>query len=361
MKAGGHTDLRRRFLLPGLAVVLPLALLGAAAEGTIRLHHLVQRLRTGNSTSSLALDDDLGWRATANYRFAGWKLNAAGERERVVVTTDGEGFRLRGRGGAGRRFLVVGDSYTHALDASDDETYYARLGATLGVEVDAYGAAGYGTLQEYLFLDEHLDRIRPDAVLLQLCSNDIINNSYDLERGSVVNNNGLRRPYLGADGAISRRLPRPAPWLRHLANSRLRSLYWLLARLDRRRAARGGGETEARIAAQGDRYPPFAEAVEVTRRVFAMIRRRVPAAVPIYAFSVDGGDPYEDALRRLAEQNGMRYVDGVPQALAAAEGTGMTTRAADGAHWNGRGHGVAAAALAEALAPLAGGGVPSPH
>ena len=45
------------------------------------------------------------------------------------------------------------------------KTYHALLRKKLGLEVFAYGAGGYGTLQEYLILDEVVDHIGPTMLL----------------------------------------------------------------------------------------------------------------------------------------------------------------------------------------------------
>jgi hypothetical protein len=72
------------------------------------------------------------------------------------------------------------------------KTYYALLAEKLNnLEVFAYGAGGYSTLQKYLILDEFIDRIRPQILLLQLCSNDFFDNDYDLEHSRW--SNPLRR------------------------------------------------------------------------------------------------------------------------------------------------------------------------
>jgi hypothetical protein len=47
----------------------------------------------------------------------------------------------------------------------------------------------------------------------------------------------------------------------------------------------------------------------------------------------------------MAERNGIKFIDGIPQAVAAAERNGAVTRAADGAHWNEVGHKIAAEQL----------------
>jgi hypothetical protein len=55
------------------------------------------------------------------------------------------------------------------------------LGRALGAESFAYGVMGYGTLQQYMILDRYLDEIQPGLIILQMCSNDLINNSLSVE------------------------------------------------------------------------------------------------------------------------------------------------------------------------------------
>ena len=47
----------------------------------------------------------------------------------------------------------------------------------------------------------------------------------------------------------------------------------------------------------------------------------------------------------LAAKNNIRFIDGVSQAVAAGEAAGITTRAADRAHWNNEGHRIVADVL----------------
>lgn len=110
--------------------------------------------------------------------------------------------------GDGKRVLFLGDSYTHAHEVSNGRAYYdvfERLEAGR-YAVYAVGVGGYGSLQEYLALEEVHPRVRPDIVLWQLTGNDVSNNVYELDDGSIRNNQ-RRRPYLLPTGAITLRDP----------------------------------------------------------------------------------------------------------------------------------------------------------
>ena len=107
----------------------------------------------------------------------------------------------------------MGDSHTQGEFISNEKLYYAKL-SEMG-EVFAGGNGGFGNLQELMVLEDFLSVIKPDVIVWQLSSNDIVNNIYELEFLSVKDNNGLRRPYL-EDGNIVYRLPKPLPGLRWL-------------------------------------------------------------------------------------------------------------------------------------------------
>ena len=126
---------------------------------------------------------------------------------------------------------MIGDSFTHATAVSDDLTYHALLAQLLDVEVFAYGAGGYGTLQELMILDRYIDIIRPDVILWQYCANDFINNDNELERLSLVNNNGWVRPYL-QKGQVQLLSPKESSLqVREWINRRSRFLYFIVSRM----------------------------------------------------------------------------------------------------------------------------------
>ena len=107
----------------------------------------------------------------------------------------GTGFRRFGDLQARKpRVLVIGDSFTHSTWVSDDKLYYAVIQDKLDVEVFAWGAGGYSTLQEYLILDKYIDVIQPDVLLWQFCDNDFIENDLNLDEKSL-DPTRLYKPY----------------------------------------------------------------------------------------------------------------------------------------------------------------------
>ncbi len=334
----GAPPRRRLFRAAALLASTVVALI--AGELGMRVYLLAHpaRLRT---------DEKLGWRCVEGYSSTGDEVDMGGVHHRITYSTNRDGFREFGDLGAARpRILVLGDSYTQAVAVSDGETYHHLVGRALGAEVFAYGAGGYGSLQEWMVLDEWLDRIHPDLVLWQFCTNDFINNDEALEYGSRWDNNGMRRPYLQDDGTVAYALPKPLPWFRRLGEtSKLE--YALLLAWDRI-GARLGDTVETEIEREGERHAGFRHSVAVTEKTLELVRKRC-GATPLYAFSADGREPYDGAFREICARTGVERIHGVAEAVRAASARGVCIRAGDRVHWNEEGHRIAAEVIAQAL------------
>ncbi len=200
-----------------------------------------------------------------------------------------------------------------------------------------------------MVLNRRLDAIDPDAVVLQFSANDFVNNSFELERRSTRNNNGMTRPYLLPDGRIVRRMPKPFSLLRDFANRHLRSVYFILSRLDRLAASSNAASIETEIAQVGASHPLFAEASETTARLLRRMRERVGPERALYAFCVDETPPFAAEFRRIASASNLIVIGGVAEAEEEAERRGIVTRAADRSHWNASGHRIAADALSRGI------------
>jgi len=73
------------------------------------------------------------------------------------------------------RVIVLGDSFTEAVQVDWDKNYCSRLGALLDgkYEVINAGVSDYSPKLEYLYLREKLIYFEPDYLVLQLFSNDV--------------------------------------------------------------------------------------------------------------------------------------------------------------------------------------------
>jgi len=129
-------------------------------------------------------DPLLGWSGRAGaegvYRDEGHsavRISSAGVRDRE---------RTKEKPADTWRIAVLGDSYTEALQVSEDKRFTSvmeRLLAECGAgdgrrpEVLNFGISGFGTVQEYLLLQDRVFRYSPDVVVLAfLPGNDITDN-----------------------------------------------------------------------------------------------------------------------------------------------------------------------------------------
>jgi hypothetical protein len=154
-------------------------------------------------------DPDLGWRNIPNWRSTtinqALSINSKGLRDREHPYEKPPGFS---------RILVLGDSYAWGYGVSDDEAFPSvlekMLGSTVGRwEVINGGVSGWGTDQEFLFLEREGVKYDPDVVLLALfLMNDPFNNAsskqYGLHKPVFLNarmelgNTPAPKPFSGA-------------------------------------------------------------------------------------------------------------------------------------------------------------------
>jgi lysophospholipase L1-like esterase len=241
------------------------------------------------------------------------------------------------------RILVVGDSMTHGLGwAQDADMYYATLGRLLNVEVFAYGAPGFGTLQEYLVIDRYVPLVKPDLVLLQTSFNDFINNTWELESASFLNNNLTSRPYL-ENGRLRYRFPsRYVDYTPLMGHSRLAHILALrVARVFAALSMKGWPYSVERSL--HPTFKPLQRSIATTEQIIAMLKTSL-GTIPLVAFAADGPDPY---WRAILERQGVPFYEGVPPAITAEERRLGTSIRPDGAHWDSRGHRVVGELLAQ--------------
>ena len=170
----------------GLSLVLVVAgsLLAALLLGEIAL-----RVMGYSSPMWYRPDPQLGW--TLRPGMSAWftkegralvTINDQGRRDRETTLHKPEGVY---------RIAVLGDSYSEAMQVERDQAYWWLLPERLAscgfqpgkrIEVLNFGVSGYGTAQEYVMLESHAIRYRPDLVLLQFTNgNDVGNNSFAID------------------------------------------------------------------------------------------------------------------------------------------------------------------------------------
>ncbi|MCC6725380.1 MAG: SGNH/GDSL hydrolase family protein [Saprospiraceae bacterium] len=295
-------------------------------------------------------DDLLGWKMRPGYTYTGEMKDVNKQPYPISLHYDQNGFKAFGDTASNRpKVLFLGDSYTASIEASNEQTFYNILADSLDFEVFAYGHAGFGTLQEYLVLDKWVDRIKPDVVVWETCSNDFIDNHAPLEIacGYKV---GQRRPYLAEDGSIFYRRPLSV-W------QRLKEPIWFFRWLEERwdgvkqnlfkQEKRVG---EYYIATQKRDYPLFDESVKTTERIVAMIRKRLPETTKLVAFSADIYEPQMSEMKRIFEASGASFHEAPARLLEQKMlEQKLPLKAVDNCHWSEQGQAVIAKGLKEVL------------
>jgi lysophospholipase L1-like esterase len=149
-------------------------------------------------------DNILGWRLKKNFSHTYSQVDAAGQKYKATINTDEKGFRrfLEVNNKKKIKVLVIGDSFVADPYVDDKKMWFSVMAQDLNIKMrnfnfDVYagGGGGYGTIQEYLLLEEVLKDLKPDIFILNFCSNDFNNNSYEIEKEWSGFNQTWRRPY----------------------------------------------------------------------------------------------------------------------------------------------------------------------
>jgi lysophospholipase L1-like esterase len=298
-------------------------------------------------------DKKLGWKMTPGYSYTGKMKNQDWSEYDISIHYDKNGFKVFGDTTSTLpKILFLGDSYTACIEVSNEKSFYSLLKDSLPAEVFAYGHAGFGTLQEYLVLDEWVDRIKPDVVVWEVCSNDFIDNyaRLEIECGYKV---GERRPYLAPDGDIYYRQPLSL-WQRmkeHLFFFSWLEERWVL--LVQRFFDVEKKVGEHFIAVDKRQYKTFDKAVLTTEKIVGMIRHRLPAACQLLAFSADIFQPQMEEFKRIFESYGAVFLEAPAREVERISlEQKVMTKAIDGYHWNEKGHQIVASELLPHLRKL---------
>ena len=289
--------------------------------------------------------DLTGWIVREGYRHEGELRDFKGNAYPLQLSFGKNGFRKWGDPASPKKkVLFLGDSYTACAQTSDDKVFYKILGDSLPIEVFAYGAAGYGNAQEYLIAQHYLQEIKPDLVVWQMCSNDFLDNYWELEKTAGYHVR-MRRPYMLEDGSITHQeaveWPRSVKKYSHF-------LYFILKRVGQLRGTFDkppAEPSEKLIAEQNLSYEPYARSVRMTDVVYKKMKALLPPGTKLLVFGADGFNPQYDQFARLSADNGIPFAAGLDNFVRQAEAAGECTRSDDGYHWNNRGNELVAAFL----------------
>ena len=154
-------------------------------------------------------DTQIGWIPKENFHRSLKQKDLDGNEYEVQFNTYADGFRAYGDIHSNQvKILIAGDSVTGDPYTGNDDAYFSVMKNTLKsifnkeVELFVIGASGWGTLQEFLIVERYAQKINPDILLLQFCSNDFANNSIDIENNQIVKNQSYLRPYLVDDKIV---------------------------------------------------------------------------------------------------------------------------------------------------------------
>lgn len=143
----------------------------------------------------------------------------------VDIDANSEGFRDQdyplAKSGDRPRVLVLGDSFTVAIETPQADTFHALLEERTGAEVIAMAASGYGTQQEILAYQYIGRNFEPDVVLLMFyVGNDLVGNTrwrelphYTLNGDGTLSLHGY--PYMGPFNLPLVTGQRSTPLMRH--------------------------------------------------------------------------------------------------------------------------------------------------
>jgi len=132
------------------------------------------------------------------------KTQSKKKREYIInyTSSDKLGFRIyENKKKFNKTILILGDSFTVGPYASDNQMYFSEIKKifeknNLNYNWFVMGSAGWGTLQQYMYLKKKIDHIQPDILIHQFCDNDFLNNSMRIEEKTYLRSQYIFRPFL---------------------------------------------------------------------------------------------------------------------------------------------------------------------
>jgi lysophospholipase L1-like esterase len=284
-------------------VLLPSLLL----EGSHRVYQLFRR-GTPLSFNPIELwDETLGWRGREHV--------LSGENETSPI-------------------LVIGDSFTEGLGVPTEKMWFASLRERFPKKtIIAYGGLGYGNLQHLLVIRDYLNRgVSPEYIIIQLCTNDIINNYFPLEKRSLLQRAPAPRPYLIKD-QIRVKLPRNYDSLLLPLISYSRLAYALNNRLDGELAdlaSKGNlNSIEFQIGSENRKsLYLYRKALKVTAKIIKEIKQSAEKSKLIFVL-IDDVEPYTTSLKKIANRYRIPIIIPAHNYPISLDG-----KLADGTHYN---------------------------
>ncbi len=124
---------------------------------------------------------DLGWQWIPNHE--GTIVNSEGSSH--LVTTNSAGFRdgpLPSADDETFTIMVLGDSFVSNISVETEAVFTERMESSLdSISVLNFGVNGYGQVQEYLVMDQWIDRIKPNLVVVMIYLRNDFQDNFGLE------------------------------------------------------------------------------------------------------------------------------------------------------------------------------------
>jgi|GEM_PF-6654079 len=334
---------RKRIVFSAIAVAVPLLLLTLAAEVRMRLKFS----RAAIAEARRVVDPELGWKPAPGLVREGTAIDALRRPTTFRMTQNVDGFRLTSDISTTKpRVFVLGDSYTQSDDIDDSKFYPALLAARIPEAAFwAFGCSGYGTFQQWMILDKQVAAIKPDVLLLQMSSNDVVNNLLELEDAMPFLATPGPRPYLLDDGSTKFHFSSREKGLRRYSKT------WgsLIDRYEKI-VHKSENWTPGQVRQYGTGRNPanFDELLDKATAKTAELLKKMQSTIGpnarLIAFYDEDVPPLSDALKRACKLANVELIDTIGPAMMAEEGRQgkFVYRTIDKWHWNDAGHAVVA-------------------
>ena len=247
--------------------------------------------------------------------------------------------------------LVLGDSFTQMEWVSNGEEWYAYLEKAFdNLELFVYGAGGYGTLQEFMVLNDYMDVINPDIILWQFSNNDYFNNVFEIDRAKYPDNNFGVRPYL-EEGEIVYRMPMQYGTLRKYSAIADRFLRNHDAKLktEMRKLKELPPNDYKKIIEEKQRH--FNQVrkkyrqreIETTLEIFSLVKQRAGDAL-VFLFCVGRMD---EVLKSICQKTEIVCIPKIGDTVFDKIRDGVELKVVNDGHWNKAGNALAGSLLVD--------------
>jgi len=324
-------------------ILINLLIFTVLGEVVIRIFSPIPKQVIRQNTS--LVDSKIGWVSKENYQIEKEVKDALGNVYHVNYQTEKDGFRSYGDvNSENPKLLFIGDSFTQAVEVSNEKCFYNLIKDSLEVEIFAYGVSGFSTLQEFLILEKFYDQIQPDYIIWQTCANDFLDNHFDL---MIECNYQIKemRPYLNPKGEVIYRTPTGSNLAYNLRNNS--ALYFNIEALLNKGAETVNLKTpcEELIPQKELEYIPFKESYAIIDLILEKANKKVNGRSKMLAFSTHNYQPQANFMRRAFLRNDFTFIDEVANNLGQAKKSKQNINSNDNYHWNENGHKVVAKAL----------------